>query len=161
MFLRSIRPFTKAPSASFIQTPTRFVLPIRVRSFATATIETDPPSSTSTEEESSPLSSSSFETTTAASSTFTTPTPPRQLPYFVERNPFNNFGVYQQKKRGGNLKVTLLKKGAGDLVALKNDLIDALQLRAEEVSINNVTKHIMLKGHKRDAVIHFLRTMGF
>lgn len=158
MFLRSIRPFTKAPSASFIQTPTRFVLPIRVRSFATATIETDPPSSTSTEEESSPLSSSSFETTTAASSTFTTPTPPRQLPYFVERNPFNNFGVYQQKKRGGNLKVTLLKKGAGDLVALKNDLIDALQLRAEEVSINNVTKHIMLKvGSRRSQAYEDVR----
>lgn len=158
MFLRSIRPFTKAPSASFIQTPTRFVLPIRVRSFVTATIETDPPSSTSTEEESSPLSSSSFETTTAASSTFTTPTPPRQLPYFVERNPFNNFGVYQQKKRGGNLKVTLLKKGVGDLVALKNDLIDALQLRAEEVSINNVTKHIMLKvGSRRSQAYEDVR----
>ncbi|KAI0538527.1 mitochondrial large subunit ribosomal protein-domain-containing protein [Xylaria digitata] len=87
--------------------------------------------------------------------------PPRQLPYFVGRNNLNNFSVYHKTLRGGNYKITLLKRGEGHLSALKQDLIAALQLPDDEVSIKSVTNHLVIKGHKREKVVHFLRTMGF
>ncbi len=43
------------------------------------------------------------------------------------------------------MKVTLLKKGEGDLQALKHDIKDALQLKETEVSVNSITKHIVVK----------------
>ncbi|TGJ84631.1 hypothetical protein E0Z10_g4137 [Xylaria hypoxylon] len=69
----------------------------------------------------------------------------RQLPYFVGRNNLNNLGVYHKKKRGGNFKLTYLKYGEGDLVALKQDIKAALRLPDGEISINSVTKHIVIK----------------
>ncbi|KAI0096284.1 mitochondrial large subunit ribosomal protein-domain-containing protein [Nemania sp. FL0031] len=94
------------------------------------------------------------------------PTPPepnaqKQLPYFVHRNNLSNLSIYQKSKRGGNYKVTVVKNGEGDLIALKQDIKDALQLSNEEISINSVTKHIMIKGHKRDQVKNFFHTIGF
>ncbi|ORY67116.1 mitochondrial large subunit ribosomal protein-domain-containing protein [Pseudomassariella vexata] len=85
----------------------------------------------------------------------------RQLPYFVARNNFNNLSVYQRSGRGGSLKTTLLKKGEGNLQALRHDVAEALDLTLRDVAVNNVTKHIVVKGHKRDAIIQFLHTMGF
>lgn len=155
--IRSLRPL-KTPSAPLIQAPIRFVLPIRTQTYATGTVETaetNPPTSSPSAESSSEsssssaLSSSSTETaatTINTTSTFTEPIPSsRQLPYFVDRNPFNNFGVYQQRRRGGNLKVTLLKKGVGNLMALKYDIADALKLSKDDVSVNNVTRHVMIR----------------
>ncbi|KAI1126990.1 mitochondrial large subunit ribosomal protein-domain-containing protein [Nemania abortiva] len=89
------------------------------------------------------------------------PNAPRQLPYFVGRNNLNNLSIYQKSKRGGNYKLTVLKKGEGDLVALKQDIKEALQLPDSEISINSVTKHIMIKGHKYREVKNFLHTIGF
>ncbi|KAH8159018.1 hypothetical protein CIB48_g9223 [Xylaria polymorpha] len=107
--------------------------------------------------------------TTAAlrtSEPLTIPTPaepnePPRLPYFVGRNNLNNLSVYHQKKRGGNLKLTILKKGEGDIQALRQDLRDALQLQNGDISVNSVTRHILIRGHMRDKVVHFLHTIGF
>ena len=43
------------------------------------------------------------------------------------------------------MKITLLKKGYGDLRALKHDLAESLQLNEDEVVVNSTTKHIMIK----------------
>ncbi|KAI1305130.1 mitochondrial large subunit ribosomal protein-domain-containing protein [Xylaria venustula] len=88
-------------------------------------------------------------------------TAPRQLPYYVGRNNLNNLGVYQKRRRGGNYKLTLLKYAEGDLAALKQDIRFALRLQYDEIAINSVTNHIVIKGHKRDEVVNFLYTMGF
>ncbi|KAI1479645.1 hypothetical protein K445DRAFT_315414 [Daldinia sp. EC12] len=84
-----------------------------------------------------------------------------QLPYFVARNNLNNLGVYHKQKRGGNLKLTVVKNGEGDLYALKKDIRDALQLREGEISVNNVTRQIVIRGHMKMQVFNFLHTMGF
>ncbi|KAI1280215.1 mitochondrial large subunit ribosomal protein-domain-containing protein [Xylaria sp. FL0933] len=85
----------------------------------------------------------------------------RQLPYFVGRNNLNNLAIYHKKKRGGNLKLTLLKYGEGNLMALKQDIKAALKLSEGEISVNSVTNHIVIRGHRRDEVLNFLHTMGF
>ncbi|KAI1193748.1 mitochondrial large subunit ribosomal protein-domain-containing protein [Nemania serpens] len=89
------------------------------------------------------------------------PAAPRKLPYFVGRNNLNNLSIYQKSKRGGNYKVTVLKRGEGDLASLKQDIKEVLQLLDDEVSVNSRTRHIMVKGHKRDEVKSFLHTLGF
>ncbi|KAI1181815.1 mitochondrial large subunit ribosomal protein-domain-containing protein [Nemania serpens] len=86
---------------------------------------------------------------------------PRKLPYFVSRNNLNNLPIYQKSKAGGNFKITILKRGEGDLAALKQDLKDVLHLPDDEISINSRTQHIIVKGHKREVVKHFLHTLGF
>ncbi|KAI3339232.1 mitochondrial large subunit ribosomal protein-domain-containing protein [Ustulina deusta] len=145
MLSRSLRPLT-ARATSLATNPIRsskFLWPVSIRTLAnTADATTSEPAAIPT-----PLLSE-----TKAS---------RQLPYFVGRNSLNNLSVYHKKKRGGNLKLTLVKLGEGDLLALKRDLVATLQLSDDEVAINSVTRHIIIKGHKRDEVVNFLHTMGF
>ncbi|KAI0517773.1 mitochondrial large subunit ribosomal protein-domain-containing protein [Xylaria bambusicola] len=86
---------------------------------------------------------------------------PRVLPYFIGRNNFGAIPAYHREKRGGNLKLTILKRAEGDLMALKQDLKAALQLSDDEVSINSKTRHIVVDGHKRLQVLNFVKTMGF
>ncbi|KAI2466942.1 hypothetical protein F4781DRAFT_332919 [Annulohypoxylon bovei var. microspora] len=151
---RIFRPIAAHP-APLSTSLTRLVLPIRTRCLSTTTIESSEPISS---EPSPPLPS--LESTTPST---TEPQPEKQvsLPYFVGRNSLNNLSVYHKKKRGGNLKLTVLKNGEGDLRALKYDVKDALQLPEGDVSLNNVTKHIVIRGHKKLQVINFLNTMGF
>ncbi|KAI0458879.1 mitochondrial large subunit ribosomal protein-domain-containing protein [Xylaria acuta] len=143
MFFRSLRPPT-ARVTSLTTTPIRsttFFGPLCIRTLSDrADATTSEPATTPTPAE---------------------PNTPRQLPYFVARNNFKNLSVYQRDKRGGNLKITILKRGEGDLQALKQDIKDALQLPDGDVSVNGVTRHILIKGHKRSEILSFLHTMGF
>lgn len=70
--------------------------------------------------------------------------PPRTLPYFVARNQLNNLAVYQTTS-AGTKKLTLLKKGEGNLAALKQDVTTALGLPEGAVTVNSVTRHIRIK----------------
>ncbi|KAI0543441.1 mitochondrial large subunit ribosomal protein-domain-containing protein [Xylaria curta] len=142
MLFRSLRPLT-ARAASFASISTRLgtFSPVCIRTLATT------PDATASEPATIPTPAK--------------PNAPRQLPYFVSRNNLNNLSVYHKKKRGGNLKITLLKNTEGDLQALKQDIKDALQLPDGDVSINSVTRHIVIRGHKHDEVVNFLHTMGF
>ncbi|OTB03189.1 hypothetical protein M426DRAFT_321979 [Hypoxylon sp. CI-4A] len=146
IFSRIFRPLT-AQTASISTQFTRFVLPIHSRRLTTSTIE-------SSEQSVSPPPPSSS-TPPAESRT------PAQLPYFVGRNNLNNLGVYHKSKRGGNLKLTLLKNGEGNLQALKRDIREALQLNEGDISVNSVTQHVIIRGHKKLQVLNFLGTMGF
>lgn len=73
----------------------------------------------------------------------------------------DRLGIYQRRNRGGNLKKTLLKNGEGNLQALREDVARALGLTEKEVRVNNVTKHIEVKGHRREDILAFLRNLGF
>ncbi len=50
--------------------------------------------------------------------------------------------MYQDTKRGGNKKLTVLKKIEGDARRLKEDLRAELRLEDGQIKINHVTRHI-------------------
>ena len=83
------------------------------------------------------------------------------LAYFVTRTPSNELPVYTLRKRGGNLKMTRVKKVDGRVEMLRDDLRSALGLAEAEALVNPITKHVMLKGHHGKAVEQFLRERMF
>ncbi len=48
-------------------------------------------------------------------------------------------------KRGGNMKLTRVKRIEGNVAALRNDLREALGLEEKDVTINQLTRHIIVK----------------
>ncbi|OTA53194.1 hypothetical protein K449DRAFT_440234 [Hypoxylon sp. EC38] len=151
---RVLRPIVAQPTPLSMSL-TRLVLPIPARCLSTTTIQS---------REQPDLSKP-----TPPSSTESIPSPTKQaepekrtrLPYFVGRNHLNNLSVYHKSKQGGNLKLTLLKNGDGDLQALKRDIKESLQLNDGDISVNSITRHIVIRGHKKLQVLNFLHTMGF
>ncbi|KAH8204614.1 hypothetical protein TruAng_001243 [Truncatella angustata] len=140
MFSRTLRPLRTAAAPRTLS-PFRSNVPILARSLVT---ESAPPVATS-----QPIAQAQ-------------PTSPAQkLPYYVGRNRMNNISVYERRDRGGSLKKTLVKKGEGNLQALKFDIAEALGLTEKDVKVNNTTNHIEIKGHRREDVVQFLRNMGF
>lgn len=83
------------------------------------------------------------------------------LPYFVTRTPSNELPVYTLAKRGGNLKLTRVRKIDGKTESLRDELRTALGLREEEGWINRITGQIMLKGWWKGEVVQFLRERRF
>ncbi|KAL8909182.1 MAG: hypothetical protein Q9207_000356 [Kuettlingeria erythrocarpa] len=69
----------------------------------------------------------------------------RPLAYHIYRTPSKQLPVYHLAKRGGNLLQTRLRKIDGDIMKLKLELQQALGLRQEEISINQLTRHIIIK----------------
>ncbi|OTA82855.1 hypothetical protein M434DRAFT_400878 [Hypoxylon sp. CO27-5] len=151
---RVLRPIVAQP-VPLSMSLTRLVLPIPPRCLSTTTIQ-----SSEQPDLSEPVPPSSAESVTT-SITQAEPEKRARLPYFVGRNNLNNLGVYHKSKRGGNLKLTLLKNGDGDLQALKRDIKESLQLNDGDISVNSITRHIVIRGHKKMQVLNFLYTMGF
>ena len=83
------------------------------------------------------------------------------LPYFVTRSPSNELPIYTLKKRGGNMKLTRVKRIDGQVDALREALMTALGLQEKECVVNAVTRHVMLKGHLKPQVEKFLRERMF
>ena len=103
-------------------------------------------------------------TSTSAATATTTETaapPPVRRPYLVERTPSQKLPVYQLAKRGGNYKLTVVKKVDGDKQALKRDLAQELGLGLEDVRVKTVTGHVELKGHFASRVSQWLQQQGF
>jgi len=99
-------------------------------------------------------------TTSTASSPLTPPPPPPSRPakpYYVTKTPSNLYPVYTMKKRGGNMKLTKLRRIEGDVAALRRDLQEALGMEDKEVVINQLTRHIIVKGHKKPEIEAFLK----
>lgn len=67
------------------------------------------------------------------------------LAYHIYRTPSKQLPVYHLAKRGGNLLQTRLRKIDGDIMKLKLELQQALGLRQEEISVNQLTRHIIIK----------------
>lgn len=98
--------------------------------------------------------------------TLTFPEPPptqkrTQLPYFVHRTNTNNLPVYAEAKRGGSLRQTLIRKVEGDANALREDLVEHLNLKPEWVTVNGLTNHVIIKGWKKDNVEKLLKELNF
>ncbi|KAK7953917.1 hypothetical protein PG996_014803 [Apiospora saccharicola] len=126
----------------------RTAIPICARSMTTATTQTPPEAPIAT-----PSELSSAAATQQARSV-------ADLPYFVGRTHLNSLAVYHRQTQGTR-HITLLKKGEGNLQALKQDIALALDLPNKDVKVGSVTGHIVIKGHKRDEVVAFLQTLGF
>jgi len=103
-------------------------------------------------------------TTTATTSSSKVPPPVAQTgaierkvyPYRVTRTPSNNYPIYTLSKRGGNLKLTKLRRIEGDVNVLRKDLQAALGMDEKDVVINQLTRHIIVKGHKTKEIEAFL-----
>ncbi|KAL8797588.1 MAG: hypothetical protein Q9195_000405 [Heterodermia aff. obscurata] len=79
-----------------------------------------------------------------------------KLPYYIHRTGSQQLPIYKLAKRGGNLRQTRLRKVEGDLARLRTDLQDALNLESEHIKINQLTKHIIIKGWRQADVAKFL-----
>ena len=73
-----------------------------------------------------------------------TPTASSQ-PYTVLRTSSNQLAVYQLAKRGGNKKLTLIKKVEGDRTRFQSALAQELGVEEKTVVVNNLTGHVLVK----------------
>jgi large subunit ribosomal protein L49 len=82
---------------------------------------------------------------------------PKAPDYLVSRTPSNNLPVYQLRKRGGNKKLTYVKKIDGNREGLSAALEKTLGLRQGVVRVNQVTKHVVVpvSGFTRWAFFFF------
>jgi large subunit ribosomal protein L49 len=83
------------------------------------------------------------------------------LEYFVTRTKSNELPVYTDTKRGGNLKLTTVRKIDGNPEVLRDALRERPGLEGKRVVVNEVTKHVVIKGHVKPEVIDFLRERRF
>ncbi|CZS97982.1 related to mitochondrial 60s ribosomal protein [Rhynchosporium agropyri] len=119
----------------------------------TTTASTSSPSLTAT-----PSSSASPEPSSIISAAKTAPSAPLK-PYFVLRTPSNQLPVYQLAKRGGNMKLTRVRKIEGDVNALRNDLQKELGMSDKEVVVNQLTRQVMVKGHMKSQIEKFFLSL--
>ena len=86
------------------------------------------------------------------------------LPYFITRTRSNELPVYTDLKRGGNLKLTLVRRVSGQVEALRDGLRESLGLLGkdrEKVVVNGLTGQVVIKGMVRGEVVRFLRERRF
>ncbi|KAJ4291075.1 54S ribosomal protein img2, mitochondrial [Kalmusia sp. IMI 367209] len=80
--------------------------------------------------------------------------------YHVARSSNKNLPIYTDYKRGGNLHLTTIRKITGDLSALRDELRVFLNKKNEDVKINSLTQHVIIKGHHVPEITEFLRARG-
>lgn len=87
------------------------------------------------------------------------------LPYFVRRTRGNELPVYTDFKRGGNLKLTIVRKVDGNLTALRDGLRVRLGeeagLEESRVVVNELTRQVVVKGMVKGVVERFLKERRF
>ncbi|KAL5415316.1 hypothetical protein PMIN06_004337 [Paraphaeosphaeria minitans] len=80
--------------------------------------------------------------------------------YHVARSSSKNLPIYTDFKRGGNLHLTTVRKITGDLSALRDELRVFLNKKNEDVKINSLTSHVIVKGHHVPQITEFLKARG-
>jgi large subunit ribosomal protein L49 len=58
------------------------------------------------------------------------------------------------------LHLTTVRKVTGDISALRDELRVFLNKKNEEVKINSVTQHVIVKGHHSSEIATFLKARG-
>ncbi|KAI9788208.1 MAG: hypothetical protein M1816_007060 [Peltula sp. TS41687] len=97
---------------------------------------------------------SAFPSTSSSGSS--EPSEPSAEPYFIRRSKSHNLPVYERAARGGNLRLTSIKKVEGDIGRLRDQLLRELNLDPKDVKVNLLTKQIVFKGWKKDEIVKFL-----
>ncbi|KAH7401370.1 mitochondrial large subunit ribosomal protein-domain-containing protein [Pyrenochaeta sp. MPI-SDFR-AT-0127] len=80
--------------------------------------------------------------------------------YHISRSASKNLPIYTDYKRGGNLHLTTVRKITGDLSALRDELRVLLNKKNEDVKINSLTGHVIVKGHHTSEIAEFLKARG-
>ncbi|KAG7284801.1 hypothetical protein NEMBOFW57_009414 [Staphylotrichum longicolle] len=85
------------------------------------------------------------------------------LPFHVSRTPSAELPVYTLAKRGGNKKLTTIKKIDGDRAALGAQLAAdlGLEVGGKGVVVNARTGHLVVEGHRAAEVKQWLTDKGF
>ncbi|KAI4747221.1 hypothetical protein E4T50_02467 [Aureobasidium sp. EXF-12298] len=83
------------------------------------------------------------------------------LPYFVTRTPSNELPIYTLRKRGGNMRLTRVKKIDGSIDVLRDALQIELGVPEAECVINRLTNHVMIKGWHKPRIEAFLKARNF
>lgn len=139
------QPTTRAVVVPFFQ-------PRFYSSQPTTTTTTTTPPTISTPTQPTPIQTS---TPTAA------PTQSTRKPYLVGRAWTQRLPVYHLAKRGGNKKLTQIKKVQGDGQAFRRDLAKFLGLEEKEVRVKVPTGHLEVDGHRKEEIVKFLNESGF
>lgn len=69
--------------------------------------------------------------------------------------------MYTDRKRGGNLHQTIVRKIDGRREVLRDELRMALGLEDKNCIINGLNGHIIVKGHLKKEIVNFLRERRF
>lgn len=83
------------------------------------------------------------------------------LPYFVTRTGGRELPVYTDRKRGGNLHQTIVRKVDGRREVLRDELRGALGLEDKHCIVNGLNGHIIVRGHVKKEIVMFLRERRF
>ncbi|MCJ1471429.1 hypothetical protein MMC13_000068 [Lambiella insularis] len=110
---------------------------------------------------STPLTTEALASPQPAASAATAQTQLTPLSYHVHRTASKQLPVYHDAKRGGNLHQTRIRKIEGSINDLRNELQEALELREEQIVINQLTRHIIIKGWMKAEVDKFLEERRF
>lgn len=81
--------------------------------------------------------------------------------YFVRRTRFGSLPVYLDIKGGGTKYLTLIRKVEGNAYELCKKLEKDLELKEKEAFVNNLTKHVIIKGSRVKQVKRILVKDGF
>ena len=84
------------------------------------------------------------------------------LDYYVGRTPKGqNLGLYEERKRGGNYRQTVLKNLDGNIQKLKVELKEIMGVEEDHIRCNMVTKKIIIKGYRAQEIKTILEGKGF
>ncbi|EPY54169.1 ribosomal protein subunit Img2 [Schizosaccharomyces cryophilus OY26] len=86
---------------------------------------------------------------------------PKSLPFTITRTETANFPVYIDYKSGGNQVQTIIRRIEGDDNALLKELITDLGIPRADASINQLTKHIRIKGNHSQRIKQWIQDRGF
>ncbi|KAK0610170.1 hypothetical protein B0T17DRAFT_473272, partial [Bombardia bombarda] len=82
-------------------------------------------------------------------------------PFVVSRTPSKLFPIYHLTKRGGNQKLTIIKKVDGDRTVFTHWLAHDLGLELDKITILTPSNNIVVSGHRKGLIAEWLEKYGF
>lgn len=82
------------------------------------------------------------------------------LRYTVGRTASKQLPIYTEYKRGGARVQTRIRKVDGDPTQLAKDLEKDLQIPEKDISVNLLTKHVIVRGPYNGAIKSFMERNG-
>ncbi|KAK4210871.1 mitochondrial large subunit ribosomal protein-domain-containing protein [Rhypophila decipiens] len=89
------------------------------------------------------------------------PLPRGPPPFVISRTASLNLPIYLESKRGGNKKLTLIRKLEGDRTVLAQWLAEDLGLDRKKVRVKAPTNHVEVEGQYVDEVRQWFEARGF
>lgn len=124
---------------------------------ATTTKRTPPPPPPPAKAQ-SPAASEVAEISTPEAAATAAPKP--TLPFSVGRTPSKNYPIYELAKRGGNKKLTTIKKVVGDRIVFRKNVARGLGLSPSDVKLSTLTGHFQVAGHYKKELEEWFSKQG-